>query len=124
MWRRALRAEDLWEGDLAPVELRGQHATYKVMLVRLAGGEIRAYQGTCPHQGAALDAGSFDGRYLSCSAHAWTFDLASGRGVNPAKCQLACFKVSVRAEQVFVRLGRERVPRQEDSDDIDEPTDE
>jgi toluene monooxygenase system ferredoxin subunit len=100
MWHRAIPAEDLWEGDITEVDVGGR----PLMLVRLAGGEVRAYQGRCPHQGMALVSGDFDGRYLSCSAHAWRFDLATGRGINPASCRLAGFPVTIRDQQIFVHL--------------------
>jgi toluene monooxygenase system ferredoxin subunit len=100
VWHRALPAEDLWEGDIAEVAVRGR----PLMLVRLHGGEVRAYQGRCPHQGVSLAGGEFDGRFLSCSAHAWRFDLATGRGVNPASCTLVAFPVAIRDDQIFVQL--------------------
>jgi toluene monooxygenase system ferredoxin subunit len=100
MWHRAIPADDLWEGDIAEVDVQGR----PLMLVRLLGGEVRAYQGRCPHQGVALATGEFDGRYLRCSAHAWRFDLATGRGVNPASCVLAGFPVAIRDQQIFVHL--------------------
>jgi toluene monooxygenase system ferredoxin subunit len=99
-WHKAMSAEALWEGDVAEVEVGGR----PLMLVRLAGGEVRAYQARCPHQGASLASGDFDGRYLSCSAHAWRFDLATGLGVNPASCSLAQFAVSIRDQTIFVHL--------------------
>jgi toluene monooxygenase system ferredoxin subunit len=102
LWQGALAADDLWEGDLVPVEVAGE----PIVLARLAGGDIRAYQGRCPHQGMALSGGEFDGRYLTCSAHAWKFDLLTGQGVNPAGCALARFPVSVRAEQILVKLAQ------------------
>jgi toluene monooxygenase system ferredoxin subunit len=99
-WHRALADGDLWEGELTALGVGGR----EVMLVRLPGGELRAYQARCPHQGAALAEGAFDGRYLECSAHCWRFDLATGRGVNPSSCSLVCFPVDVRDEQIFVEV--------------------
>jgi toluene monooxygenase system ferredoxin subunit len=99
-WRRTIPAGDLWEGALADVDVRGR----QVMLVRLPGGELRAYEGHCPHQGVALAQGEFDGRFLVCSAHAWRFDLATGLGVNPAGCTLRRYPVSERGARIFVGL--------------------
>jgi toluene monooxygenase system ferredoxin subunit len=100
IWHPALPADQLWEGELAPVQVGGA----QLLLVHLAGGGLRAYQGHCPHQGAPLCEGAFDGRYLTCSAHTWTFDLATGCGVNPAGVLLRRFAVEVRDQQVFVAL--------------------
>jgi toluene monooxygenase system ferredoxin subunit len=102
-FRAAFRADELWEGDLTQVELGG----HKLLLVRLYGGELRAYQGRCPHQGAALAEGDFDGRYLRCAAHAWQFDLLTGQGVNPASCTLQSFPVQERDALIFVGLDGE-----------------
>jgi toluene monooxygenase system ferredoxin subunit len=101
VWCKALPVEDLWEGDIAGVDVGGQ----ELMLVKLRGGELRAYQGRCPHQGVSLASGEFDGRFLSCRAHAWQFDLLTGRGVNPASCVLARFPVSVEDEHIFVEVN-------------------
>jgi toluene monooxygenase system ferredoxin subunit len=103
MWRRALSAGDLWEGDLTAVEVDGR----PLLVVRLPGGEVRAYQGRCPHLGATLADGDFDGRTLSCSAHGWQFDLGTGLGVNPAGCALDRFPVAVREEAIFIFVEEE-----------------
>jgi toluene monooxygenase system ferredoxin subunit len=99
-WCQALPANELWEGELAAVPAGGG----PVLLVRLSGGELRAYQASCPHQGNALADGEFDGRFLTCAAHCWKFDLATGRGVNPAAATLARFPVCVRDDHIFVEL--------------------
>ncbi len=100
MWHQAISLDALWEGELATVDVGGR----KLMLVRLLGGEVRAYDARCPHQGASLAAGDFDGRVLRCSAHAWEFDLATGRGINPAGVVLGCFPVAIRDDHIFVKL--------------------
>jgi len=100
MWHRAMAASDLWEDDLAAVDLGGR----ALMVVRLRGGALRVYDDRCPHQGTSLATGEFDGRILGCSAHAWTFDVATGKGVNPAGCSLVSFPVSIRDEQIFIEL--------------------
>jgi toluene monooxygenase system ferredoxin subunit len=110
MWRRALAARDLWEGDLTAVDVDGQ----PLLLVRLPGGEVRAYEGRCPHLGATLADGEFDGRTLSCSAHGWQFDLQTGHGVNPAGCALDRFEVSVQDDDILVLVAEEH-----DHDDIE-----
>jgi nitrite reductase/ring-hydroxylating ferredoxin subunit len=78
------RVEDLWDGELASFRVQD----VAVLLVRL-GGQIRAYDGRCPHQGAALVEGELSGGVLTCPAHPWQFDAVTGAGINPRK---ACLK--------------------------------
>ncbi len=80
-WVDAADLGELWEGDVLDVEVAGEH----VLLVRLLGGEVRAYQGLCPHQEMLLADGDFDADsgVLVCMGHLWEFDLRAGAGINP-----------------------------------------
>jgi toluene monooxygenase system ferredoxin subunit len=73
-----------------------------VLVVAFAGGEVAAYQRTCPHAQADLAAGSIDGTILTCREHWWQFDLTSGQGVNPRNCHLAAYPVKVDGEDVLI----------------------
>ncbi|MEU8759721.1 Rieske 2Fe-2S domain-containing protein [Streptomyces sp. NPDC048659] len=101
-WTRAAADEDLWEGDLLGVEVAGR----PVLLVRLAGGAVRAYQGQCPHQGLPLAEGDFDvdTGVLTCSGHLWEFDAATGGGINPSTCLLTAYTVRVREGSVDIAV--------------------
>jgi toluene monooxygenase system ferredoxin subunit len=61
---------------------------FAILLVRL-GGQFPAYDGRCPHQGAALVEGELSGAVLTCHAHHWQFDAVTGAGINPRK---SCLK--------------------------------
>ncbi|MCA1219944.1 Rieske 2Fe-2S domain-containing protein [Streptomyces sp. 8L] len=89
-WQEAMRVDDLWEGDMAGVEVAGK----KVLLVNV-DGDVRAYQNRCPHQAWPLDEGDFDGETLTCGRHLWEFDAESGQGVNPANCRLTSYPCRV-----------------------------
>ena len=82
---------DVWEGEVFDVEVGGQ----LVMIARLLGGDLRAYQGMCPHQEIPMAAGVFDPEtsQLTCAGHAWVFNLRTGLGVNPAGLQLFSYPV-------------------------------
>lgn len=97
-YRKACTLDDVWEGEMTEVEI-GEHV---IVLVGLEGGEIRAYQGTCPHQEIPLCEGKFDGRVLTCRAHQWTFDARTGEGINPGDCRLARYPVQVEGDDVLV----------------------
>lgn len=98
VWIRVAGLDDLWEGEVMAVEANG----HQILLVHLVGGEIRAYQGICPHQQIPLAEGEFDGHRLVCRGHRWEFDLHRGAGVNPAGCSLAEYPVLVRGEDILV----------------------
>jgi toluene monooxygenase system ferredoxin subunit len=78
-----------------------------ILLVHLAGGDIRAYQGYCPHQKTALADGELDGHILTCAAHSWQFNLSTGEGVNPKRCQL--YRYGVKVEDAAISVG---IPQQ------------
>ena len=98
MWHETVHIDDLWEGDMAPVDVQGT----KVLLVNV-DGEVRAYQNRCPHQAGALDEGDFDGATLTCVRHMWQFDAASGQGVNPDDCSLNGYPCEV-GEDGMIRV--------------------
>jgi toluene monooxygenase system ferredoxin subunit len=98
MWHETMHIDDLWEGDMDPVDVQGT----KVLLVNV-DGEVRAYQNRCPHQAWALDEGDFDGATLTCVRHMWQFDAASGQGVNPNDCSLNGYPCEV-GEDGMIRV--------------------
>jgi toluene monooxygenase system ferredoxin subunit len=107
-WVTALPASELWEGDLADVELMDE----PVLLAHLSGGELRAYQGHCPHQEVLLADGEWDADsgVLVCSGHRWEFDLRSGVGINPDGCRLYAYGVRLRGDQIEVGIPQDGRP--------------
>jgi len=103
-WITIATLDDLWEGEMTDVRVGDD----LILLVHLPGGDIRAYQGYCPHQKTALADGKMDGRILTCAAHSWQFDLWTGEGVNPKSCRLDRYDVKIEdaAISVCIPLGR------------------
>ncbi|MBX6166639.1 MAG: Rieske 2Fe-2S domain-containing protein [Thermobispora bispora] len=100
-WQAAMHLDDLWEGDMAGVEVAGK----KVLLVNI-DGEVRAYQNRCPHQAWALDEGDFDGQTITCLRHMWVFDADTGQGVNPDNCRLISYPCTVTDDgTIMVDVG-------------------
>jgi toluene monooxygenase system ferredoxin subunit len=97
-WFPVLTLDDLWEGEMVDVEVEGE----EVLLTHLPGGQIAAYQGICPHQEISLADGELKDGILTCSAHRWEFDAATGNGINPKTCRLYRYEVKVEGEQVYV----------------------
>ncbi|MBX3197712.1 MAG: cytochrome P450 [Labilithrix sp.] len=84
-----------WERAAARGELTGDgpHAISAggVELVALrTAGELRVFEGRCPHQGALLGEGELDERALVCRNHRWRFDRESGQRVGGRQCLRRC----------------------------------
>jgi toluene monooxygenase system ferredoxin subunit len=90
---------ELWAGDLVAAQLAGA----KVLVVRL-GDAVHAYADRCAHLGVALSEGTLDGCILTCSAHHWQYDLATGRGVNPDTACLVRYPVRIEHGVIYVEV--------------------
>ena len=99
-FQQACTLDDLWEGDMTEAEIDG----HVILLVWPEGGEIRAFQGMCPHQDIPLSEGKLTGRVVMCRAHQWTFDASSGAGIYPGDCKLAEYPVKVEGESILVAI--------------------
>lgn len=97
-WFPVLSLDDLWEGEMLDVDVAGE----RVLLIHLPGGQIVAYQGICPHQEIPLADGDLKDGVLTCTAHRWQFDVATGRGVNPSGCHLYRYEVKIEGDQIYV----------------------
>ncbi len=104
-WIPVATVGDLWEGDIIDVQAGDE----LILLVHLVGGQIHAYQGHCPHQKTELADGKLDGHILTCAAHFWQFDLSTGEGVNPKRCQLRRYPVKI--EDSTISVGMLHAPR-------------
>ena len=104
-WHPVMPEEDLWEGEIAAVEVAGT----KVVLLNVAG-EIRAYEDRCPHLGSQLSEGDLDGRILTCAMHLWEFDALTGKGTNPGNSQLTVLEARVSGGNIEVRAPDTATP--------------
>jgi toluene monooxygenase system ferredoxin subunit len=96
-FQRVASRGDLWVGEMRGVVVGG----VKVLLVSLDDG-VHAYEDRCAHKGVELSAGRLAGTRLVCGAHEWEYDVATGRGVNPASACLRRFPVAVEGDDVLV----------------------
>jgi toluene monooxygenase system ferredoxin subunit len=99
-WQVIMPVEDLWEGELTGVQLGGK----KIVLLNV-GGKIRAFEDRCPHLGSQLSEGDLDGGTLTCAKHLWEFDALTGKGANPATCELTVFDTRVREDQIEILVS-------------------
>jgi len=96
---RVAALAELWTGDLVAARIAGT----KLVVVRL-GDEVHAYADRCAHLGVALSDGTLEGRVLTCSAHHWQYDVATGRGINPSTACLVRFPVTIEHGVVYVEV--------------------
>ena len=93
--------DDIWEGEMEPFTVDG----HDIILVCAEGGEIKAFQGICPHQDIALSEGKFYGKKLICRAHLWQFDASSCKGINPDDCAMAEYPIKVDGDDIYVETA-------------------
>lgn len=66
---------------LREVGLLGARVGAVELVVLCWQGEIRVFEGRCPHQGTLLSEGDISQGKLICRSHQWQFDCLSGRGI-------------------------------------------
>ena len=66
----------------------------RVLLVHL-DGEVRAYDNRCPHRAWPLERGSLGDGVLTCANHRYSFDVATGRNIDPGGCDLVAYPCRV-----------------------------
>jgi len=74
------------------------------VVVVKSGHGWRAFDGRCPHQGALLGEGEFDGETLTCRNHRWRFAVDSGRRNGGPQCLASC-AVDVRDGALYLDVS-------------------
>jgi cytochrome P450/nitrite reductase/ring-hydroxylating ferredoxin subunit len=69
-----------------------------------SNGNLRVYEGRCPHRGALLGEGEIEGGSLVCRNHRWRFDIATGQHEGGPECLRAC-PVQMRNGEVWVDVS-------------------
>jgi nitrite reductase/ring-hydroxylating ferredoxin subunit len=93
----ACAIDDLWDGEMETFDVLGR----KILLVK-HDGQFFAYQSFCPHQAMPLIEGKLVNGVLTCRAHLWEFDVATGKGINPSNCRLRRFPVRILGNNVQI----------------------
>lgn len=108
-WFPVAAAADLHPGSMLSVMLLGR----RLLLLCAVDGSVTAVDDTCPHRGAQLSLGAFDGSRLRCPYHGWEFD-AAGACVHrpahpgleiPAGCHLPGIRLQRALELWWACLG-------------------
>jgi toluene monooxygenase system ferredoxin subunit len=98
MFTRVCKAETVPEGGMRLV-IADAHL---IVLAWPETGELKAFQGVCPHTNTPLAEAAFDGRVLTCPVHRWTWDLLSGAPIAPQESALAEYPVKVEDGIVYI----------------------
>jgi toluene monooxygenase system ferredoxin subunit len=99
-WQPLCSASDVAEGAIIECRL-AEGGT--VIALRTGSGEVRVFQGLCPHQERSLSDAYLDGDVLTCSAHMWSFDVAGGgEPLNGTPAGLAEYAVKIDGDDVLV----------------------
>jgi nitrite reductase (NADH) small subunit len=90
-------ASALPPGQVMEAEVNGN--TYAVCNV---GGELRAFDGVCPHAGGPLGQGNIEDGRLICPWHAWEYDCRTGVNDYDESVKLAAFPVKIEAGDILI----------------------
>ena len=97
-YKKVCELDEVWEGEMDVFEVEEE----EVLIVHSPGGEVRAYNPTCPHQEHPLIEGELENCVLTCSAHLWQFDVLSGEGINPTGTSLISYPVKTVDHAIWV----------------------
>ena len=100
-FRRVGDAAAFWPGEMKGLQVDG----VKVLLVNVDGALV-AYEDRCAHQGVELSRGKLEHAQgtLTCSAHAWQYDIRTGTSLNPRGVQLRRIPVKVEGGGIWIEV--------------------
>jgi nitrite reductase/ring-hydroxylating ferredoxin subunit len=75
-----------------------------LVVFRLGGRTLAAYDAACPHVGAQLRPENEIRGVLTCTMHQWRFEVATGCGLDGVPCDLVAHAVELRGTEVWVSL--------------------
>ncbi len=67
-------------------------------------GDLRAYDGVCPHAGGPLGQGTIEGNHLVCPWHAWEYDCLTGVNDYDPTVTLAAYPVKVEGGEILIDI--------------------
>jgi toluene monooxygenase system ferredoxin subunit len=100
--RRVMAEAELWAGEMRSVRVDG-----RPVLLMNVDGKICAFEDRCRHQGVPLSEGRLAGCVLTCRAHEWQYDAATGCGLNPTTVRLVAFPTRVEAGAIWVDVAEQ-----------------
>jgi toluene monooxygenase system ferredoxin subunit len=101
-WSKAEGMEDLWDGEMRSCRVDGR----RVLVLKLEGA-VRAYEDRCAHLAVPMSEGRFEGGVLTCRAHEYQYDAATGEGINPRTVRLKAFPARLEKGEIWVDVTSE-----------------
>jgi nitrite reductase/ring-hydroxylating ferredoxin subunit len=99
-WVRVADAGDVSDGEVTAYGVGGRQ-----IAVANLGGELRAFDDTCTHQGCSLAEGELDETAIGCPCHGSQFDVVTGEVLEgPATEPVDVFEVREEAGELQVSL--------------------
>lgn len=65
-------------------------------------GELRAFDGTCPHAGGPIGQGNMQDNLLVCPWHEWAYDCRTGENDYDPSIKLASFEVKTEGDDILI----------------------
>jgi nitrite reductase (NADH) small subunit len=84
-------------GSVMEAEVNGN--TYAICNI---SGNLRAYDGICPHAGGPLGQGNIEDGRLICPWHAWEYDGLTGINDYDESLKLASFPIKAEGDDILV----------------------
>jgi len=92
------KLESLDDSSGKMVEIAGhEYALFR------SGNEVMAIDDACPHEGASLGEGEFDGKAVACPWHAWKFDACSGCSIDPKGHNVTSYETKIEEGHILLK---------------------
>ena len=99
-WRRALKVQDVPEGDIKCIDLEG----HSLLLSRVEQ-RVTCFENACSHLGMPMDMGTVADGILTCPHHNFEYSLTSGECLTAPEVQLQTHAVRILGEYVEVKFA-------------------
>jgi nitrite reductase (NADH) small subunit len=88
--------------ELPPDSVAEAHINGNAYAICNLGGELRAFDGVCPHAGGPLGEGNLVDGNLVCPWHAWEYDCRTGVNTFDDSCVLTSFPVKIEGGDILI----------------------
>jgi nitrite reductase (NADH) small subunit len=99
-WKPIAETSEVPVGGLIEAEHDGRY-----IAVCNVAGEVRAIDGTCPHQGGPLGEGALNGEFVTCPWHMWDFHSGTGECAFNPRVRVEVLPVKVEGERILIDIA-------------------
>ena len=89
---------------LAPGSVMEAEVNGSAYAVCNTAGELRAFEGVCPHAGGPLGQGMIEGNKLVCPWHGWQYDPKTGEAAHNPNARVAVYPLKVENGDVMIEV--------------------